>query len=96
MTIYRIGTTNNLLSGGMVDVNSPDDATIICSFLCGFTGSTECTVQYGTDPTYMNLPEVARVCAHIADAVKFLSNQKRQVSVYLAVKKQFLYTSYIL
>ena len=51
-----IGTTNNLLSGGMVDVSSPDDATIICTFLCGFTGSTECTVHYGTDPTYINLP----------------------------------------
>ena len=51
-----VGTTNNLLSGGMVYVNSPDDATVICTFLCGFTGSTQCRVQYGTDPTYMNLP----------------------------------------
>ena len=32
------------------------DATVICAFLCGFTGSARCTVQYGTDPTYMNLP----------------------------------------
>ena len=51
-----VGTTNNLLSGGMVYVNSPDDASVICTFLCGFTDSTQCRVQYGTDPTYMNLP----------------------------------------
>ena len=50
-----VGTTNNLLSGGMVDVNSPDDAMVICTFLCEFNFSAHCTVQYGTDPTYMNL-----------------------------------------
>ena len=31
-------------------------ATINCTFLSGFTGSAHCQVQYGTDPTYMNLP----------------------------------------
>ena len=40
----------------MVDVNSPSVATFNCTFLAGFTGSAHCTVQYGTDPTYMNLP----------------------------------------
>ena len=30
--------------------------TIICVFLSGFTGSARCRIQYGTDPTYMNLP----------------------------------------
>ena len=37
-------------------MNSPNDATVNCTFLSGFTGSAHCTVQYGTDPTYMNLP----------------------------------------
>ena len=49
-------TTNNLLTGGMVDASSPSNATINCTFLSGFTGSARCTVQYGTDPIYMNLP----------------------------------------
>ena len=29
---------------------------LICAFLSGFTGSAHCTVHYGTDPTYTNLP----------------------------------------
>ena len=40
----------------MVDVSSPSVAAFNCTFLFGFTGSAHCTVQYGTDPTYMNLP----------------------------------------
>ena len=40
----------------MVDVSSPNSATVNCTFLSGFTGSARCTVQYGTDPTYMDLP----------------------------------------
>ena len=40
----------------MVDVSSPSGTTFNCTFLSGFTGSAHCTVQYGTDPTYMNLP----------------------------------------
>ena len=55
-----IGTSNNLLTGGMVDVNSPDNATLICTFLCEFTGSAHCQVNYGTDPTYMDLPYSAK------------------------------------
>ena len=38
----------------MVVIRSP--AQLQCTFLSGFTGSAHCTVQYGTDPTYMNLP----------------------------------------
>ena len=53
--LVYLGTTNNLLTGGMVDVSSPNDATIICTFLCGFTGSAQCQVQHGTDPSYTNL-----------------------------------------
>ena len=40
----------------MVNVSSPTDPLLQCTFLSGFTGSAHCTVQYGTDPTYMNLP----------------------------------------
>ena len=50
------GTTNNLLTGDVIYQNSPNDATIICIFLSAFNGSAHCQVQYGTDPTYMNLP----------------------------------------
>ena len=39
-----------------MNVSSPSDATLKCTFLSGFTGSAHCTVQYGTDPMYMNLP----------------------------------------
>ena len=49
-------TTNNILTGKVVNINSPADATLNCTFLSGFTGSAHCTVQYGIDPTYMNLP----------------------------------------
>ena len=52
---FHIGTTNNLLIGE-VDVSSPTDTTLNCTFLSGFTGSDHCRVQYGTYPTYMNLP----------------------------------------
>ena len=37
-------------------MSSPADAQLQCTFLSGFTGSAHCTVQYGTDPTFMNLP----------------------------------------
>ena len=42
----------------MEDVSSPIDARLTCTFLSGFkiNGSAHCTVKYGTDPTYMNLP----------------------------------------
>ena len=53
---FCAGTTNNLLTGEVVGVSSPSDARLNCIFLSGFTGSDHCTVQYGTDPTYMNLP----------------------------------------
>ena len=50
------GTTNNLLVVQVEIISSPNNATINCTFLSGFTGSAHCTVQYGTDPTFMNLP----------------------------------------
>ena len=39
-----------------MNVRSPADAQLQCTFLSGFTSSAHCTVQYGTDQTYMNLP----------------------------------------
>ena len=50
------GTTNNLLTEEVVDLSSNSNLRLNCSFLSGFNGSAHCTVQYGTDPTYMNLP----------------------------------------
>ena len=41
-------------------MHSRSDVTIVCIFLSGFTGSAHCTVHYGTDPTYMNLPYSAQ------------------------------------
>ena len=49
------GTTNNVLIVAVMNVSSAADAQLQCAFLSEFTGSTHCTVQYGTDPTYMNL-----------------------------------------
>ena len=40
-------------------MSAPSDARLNCAFLSGFTGSAHCTVKYGTDPTYMNLPYFA-------------------------------------
>ena len=39
-----------------MNASSLSDTRLNCSFLSGFTGSARCTVQYGTDPTYINLP----------------------------------------
>ena len=39
-----------------MNVSSPADAQLQCTFLSKFSGSAHCTVEYGTDPTYMNLP----------------------------------------
>ena len=50
------GTNNTFLRLAVMNVSSPADAQLQCIFLSGFTGSAHCTVQYGTDPTYMNLP----------------------------------------
>ena len=58
MNVHKsyLGTTNNILTGEVVDINSLTDATVNCTFLSGFTGSAHCQVKYGTDPTFMNLP----------------------------------------
>ena len=49
-------TTNNLLAGDLIEGTTFNNATLNCTYLSGFIGSAHCTVQYGTDPTYMNLP----------------------------------------
>ena len=59
LTLSLLGhtdTSNNLLRVAVANVHSPVGVQLQCTFLSGFTGSTRCTVQYGTDPTYMNLP----------------------------------------
>ena len=45
-----------MLTGQVVDLSSPNDVALDCTFLSGFIGPARCAVQYGTDPTYMNLP----------------------------------------
>ena len=45
-----------MLTGQVVDLSSPYNVALDCAFLSGFIGPARCTVQYGTDPTYMNLP----------------------------------------
>ena len=59
MLCVHAGTTNNVLRLVVVNVSSPVDTQLRCTFLPLFTGSSRCTVQYGTDPTYMNLPYFA-------------------------------------
>ena len=39
----------------MFNVSFPANVQLQCTFLARFTGSARCRVQYGTDPTYMNL-----------------------------------------
>ena len=58
VSLFHIYTdmTNNLLAGEVLEVTASNGATLNCIFLSGFTGTSRCTVQYGTDPTYMNLP----------------------------------------
>ena len=58
ITLLHVCTdmTNNLLAGELIEVTTFNNATLNCTFLSGFIGTTRCTVQCGTDPTYMNLP----------------------------------------
>ena len=56
MILGHAGTTNNILRVAVANVSSPGDAQLQCTFLSGFMGTARCIVQYGTDPTYMNLP----------------------------------------
>ena len=35
--------------------SSPTNTQLQCTFLLGVSGSAVCAVQYGSDPTYMNL-----------------------------------------
>ena len=56
MTISTAGTTNNILGVMVLNVSSPANVQLQCTFLSGFTESAYCRVLYGTDSTYMNLP----------------------------------------
>ena len=59
-------------------MSSPADAQMQCTFLSGFTGYAHCTVQYGTDPTYMNLPYSAESTETVTagDAVSVLLRER--------------------
>ena len=50
-----LGTANDVLRVKVLNVSFPANVQLQCTFLSGFTGSARCRVQYGTDPTYMNL-----------------------------------------
>jgi len=50
--LSSIGSTNNIFNI-FVDVGVPE---VTCQFLSGPVTSVTCTIQYGTDPTYVNLP----------------------------------------
>ena len=54
--ISTLGTANNVLRVTVLNVSFPANVQLQCTLLSGFTGSASCRVQYGTDPTYMNLP----------------------------------------
>ena len=47
-----LGSTNNILNV-TVDIGARE---VTCQFLNGPVASATCTIQYGTDPTYVNLP----------------------------------------
>ena len=47
-----IGSVNNLFNV-TVDIGARE---VTCQFLNGPLTSVNCTIQYGTDPTYVNLP----------------------------------------
>ena len=47
-----LGSKNSIFAM-TVDVGVPE---VTCQFLNGSVASATCTIQYGTDPTYVNLP----------------------------------------
>ena len=47
-----LGSTNNIFNV-TVDVEARE---VTCQFVNGPVTSATCTIQYGTDPTYINLP----------------------------------------
>jgi len=59
MSSISVASTNNLLDIMLVSASSPTNTQLQCTFLSGFIGSALCAVQYGTDPSYMNLTHFA-------------------------------------
>ena len=51
--IFHILGSTNTVFNVTVDVEAQE---VTCQFLSGPVTSATCTIQYGTDPTYMNLP----------------------------------------
>ena len=50
--VSPLDSTNNIFSV-TIDVEAPE---VTCQFLNGPVTSATCTIEYGTDPTYVNLP----------------------------------------
>ena len=50
--LFPTGLANNIFDV-VIDVGAPE---VTCQFLNGSVTSATCIIQYGTDPTYMNLP----------------------------------------
>ena len=71
-------TANKLLTGGIANVTSFGNANFKCTFLSGFTGSSRCQVQYGTDPTFRNLPYSAEstVAGSAGDSVDIVLEER--------------------
>ena len=70
--------TNNLLAEEVIEITSCNGATLNCAFLSGFSGSAQCAVQYGTDPTYINLPysEVSTETGTAGDTVSVVLRER--------------------
>ena len=50
--VSPLDSTHNIFSV-TVDVGAPE---VTCQFLNSLVTSATCTIEYGTDPTYVNLP----------------------------------------
>ena len=51
---YPKDSTNDIFNATL-DVGAPE---VTCQFLIRLVTSATCTIQYGTDPTYVNLPYI--------------------------------------
>ena len=76
---YIIGSTNSIFNV-TVDVGARE---VTCHFLNGPLTSATCTIQYGTDPTYMNLPNtVSSTGTNVNSVTVPLSAPLQAVTVY--------------
>jgi len=89
--LLMLGSTNTLLS---VEVDSASSSpTLQCQFQSGVTGTASCLVQYGRDPTYIDLPFQEQVMQNLTNGGTItvpLSNLRSQnlTLVYYVVLAQ--------